>query len=154
MSDDDLVGGEEARNLDRHFFPAPRRTLNARGFGHIGRHRKRNAAEKLYPLGDGVDDFRLLSVMLVEQEMELIKSWSGNLPMRFLVEVAEGHGVSQQQVERQHVRTRAVLLNCFSTLVKTRLGAHCPALASGCFRVEILLSHISSSLHNCRFVVY
>src|ERR1700689_1536640 len=152
MSDDDLVGVEEARNLDRHFFPAPRRTLNARGFGHIGRHRKRNAAEKLYPLGDGVDDFRLLSVMLVEQEMELIKSWSGNLPMRFLVEVAEGHGVSQQQVEllchfqayrfhkveRQHVRNRAVLLNCFSTLVKTRLGAHCPALAGGGFGVESL----------------
>src|SRR5271155_1116461 len=98
--------------------------------------------------------------MLVEQEMELIKGWSGNLPMRFLVEIAQGNGIGEQQVqllghfqanrfhkvERQHVRNRAVLLNCVSTLVKSRLRAHGHALAGGCFRVEILLSHMFSSL--------
>src|SRR5580658_8637458 len=106
--------------------------------------------------------------MLVEQEMKLIKGWPRNLPMRFLVEITQGHGVSQQKVEllghfqanrfhevkRQHVRNRAVLLNCVSTLMKSRLRAHGHALAGGCFRIEILLSHMFSSLRNYRFVVY
>ena len=30
MADDDLMSVEQARDLHRHFFPAPRRTLNAR----------------------------------------------------------------------------------------------------------------------------
>src|SRR5580693_4096752 len=98
--------------------------------------------------------------MLVEQEMKLIKGWSRNLPMRFLVEIAQGHGICQQQVEllghfqtnrlrkikRQHVRNRAVRLNFVGALVKTRLSADCRSPGGGCFRVEIFLGHMFSWL--------
>jgi hypothetical protein len=38
VADDDLVGIQQAGNLHWDLFPAPRRTLDARGFGHVGSH--------------------------------------------------------------------------------------------------------------------
>jgi len=78
----------------------------------------------------------LFSVVLVEEQMELIKSWPCDLPMRFFVEIAKGHGVGQHEVEllghfeanrlfqfeRQEVRNGAIGLNFGSTLVKAGLG--------------------------------
>src|ERR1700685_247288 len=57
MADDDLVRVEQAGNLYWYFFPAPWGTLDASGFGYVGSHGNRDAAEKLYSFGDGVDDF-------------------------------------------------------------------------------------------------
>src|SRR6266446_4039367 len=93
VSNDDLVRIQQAGNLYWHFFPAPRRPLDARGFGHIGRHGNRDATQKLDPLGDRVHNLRLFFVVLVEQEVKLVEGWSGNLPVRFLIEIAQRHGV-------------------------------------------------------------
>jgi len=49
--------------------------------------------------GDRIYQFRLFAIMLIEQQVELIKSWPGNLPMRFLVEITQSHGIGQQEVE-------------------------------------------------------
>src|SRR5208337_1415249 len=95
MSDDNLVGIQQSGNLHRHLFPASRRTLNAGGFRHISGHRNRNSSEKLYPFGDSVYDLRLLSIMLVEQEMKLIEGWPRDLPLRFLVQIAQGHEIGR-----------------------------------------------------------
>jgi hypothetical protein len=68
--------------------------------------------------------------------MQLIKSRPGNLPMRFLVEIAKRHGVGQQLVkllghfeadrflefERESVIHGSIRLNFTGTLVKARLG--------------------------------
>ena len=58
-----------------------------------------NAAEKLNSLGDGIDNLGLLSVVFVEQQVQLIEGWSGHLPVRFLVEIPQSHGIGKQQVE-------------------------------------------------------
>src|SRR5271156_4983117 len=66
VADNDLMSVEKTGKLHWHCFPAPRRSRDARGFRHISRHRNRNSAKQLNPLGDGVDDFRLFSEMLIE----------------------------------------------------------------------------------------
>ena len=67
--------------------------------------------------------------------MELIKGGPGDLPVRLLVEVAQRHGVGEQQIEllghfqahgffqfeRQHVGNRAVALNFGGVLMKAWL---------------------------------
>src|SRR5712671_7284457 len=93
--------------------------------------------------------------MLIEQEMELIESWAGHLPVRFLVEIPQSDGVGKQQVElfrhfqanrllqvqRQHVRDGSIFLNFGSALVKARLRAYASSYTGGGLRVEILLGH-------------
>ena len=68
--------------------------------------------------------------------MKLIKGRAGDLPMRFLVEIAQGHGIGQKLVEvlghfqadgffqfqRQSVADGAVLLDFAGSLVKMGLG--------------------------------
>src|SRR5579862_9172395 len=160
MPQDDLVGIEQARNLHRHLFPAPGRTLDARGFSHVGSHGNGDSTEKLYTLGDRIYQFRLLAIMLIEQQVKLIKSWSSNLPVRFLVEITQRHGVGQQKVKllshlkanwlfqfkRQHMLNSSVLLNFSGTLVKPRLCVQNSALARRGFRVQIFLGHVMFSL--------
>src|SRR4029453_17355298 len=62
-------------------------------------HRDAHAAQELYALGDLVDELVLLVVVLVEQEMQLIKSRAGDLPMMFLVQISKGDRVGQELVE-------------------------------------------------------
>src|SRR5260370_21971576 len=45
--DDDLVGFEEAGDLDGHLFPASRRALDAGGLGYVWGHGDGDAAEEL-----------------------------------------------------------------------------------------------------------
>jgi len=81
VPDDDLVGVQKTGNLNWNFFPAPRWALDARRLGDVGSHGNRDSPEKLNSFRNGIHKFRLFSVMLVEQQMELIESWSGNLPV-------------------------------------------------------------------------
>src|SRR2546425_9354729 len=67
--------------------------------GHIGRHRNTDAAEQLDAFGDRIDQRGLLRMMLVEQQMELVESGPGYLPVMLLVQVAQRHGVREQLVE-------------------------------------------------------
>src|SRR5208282_2901722 len=61
--------------------------------------RDTDSTEKLNALGDGVDEFVLFFVVLIEKKMELVESGSRNLPMRLLVEIAQSHGIGQELVE-------------------------------------------------------
>jgi hypothetical protein len=55
-----------------------------------------DATQQLDSLRNRVHQFDLLSEMLIEQQMELGKSWTGNLPVRFLIQVSQHHRVSEQ----------------------------------------------------------
>jgi hypothetical protein len=75
--------------------------------------------------------------------MKLVEGWAGNLPMRFLVEIAQSHGIGQKQIELlghfqadgffqfqgQRVVHGAVLLDFMSSLVKVRLGGYSSIVA-------------------------
>ena len=52
LTNDGLVGIQQARQLDWNLFPTARRTLDMRSLGHVGSHRDAHAAEKLNALGD------------------------------------------------------------------------------------------------------
>src|SRR5207244_2579481 len=103
---------------------------------HISRHRDADTAQQLDPLRDEVDQVRLLLVMLVEQQMELVERLAGHLPVMLLVQVANRDGVGQRLVQRLHApladrllqadRKRgdaAVLLELLGTLSGVRPGA-------------------------------
>jgi hypothetical protein len=62
-------------------------------------HLDAHAAQELNALGDFVDKLVLFVVVLVEQEMQLIKSRAGGLPVMFLVQISEGDRVGQELVE-------------------------------------------------------
>src|SRR5437773_10200922 len=76
--------------------------------------------------------------------MKLVKGWAGDLPVRLLVEVAQGHGVGKQLVEvfghfqanwlfkfqRQGVGDGAIRLDFSSFLMKVWLGSD-PSIVSG-----------------------
>src|SRR5947209_841754 len=61
----DLVGFEEAGDLDGHLFPASRRALDTSGLGYVAAHGDGDATEKLDAFGDGVNHFDLLVEVLV-----------------------------------------------------------------------------------------
>ena len=69
----DLVRMQQARNLDRCLFATLRRPGNECRLGDIVCHRDAHAAQELNALGDFVDKLVLFVVVLVEQEMQLIK---------------------------------------------------------------------------------
>ncbi len=62
---------------------------DARNLGNIVRHRDADATEQLYPLGNGVDQLHLLVEVLVEEQMQLVERGPSDLPVRFLVQIAE-----------------------------------------------------------------
>jgi hypothetical protein len=85
--------------LDRNLFPATRRSLDLRGLGHVRSHRQANAAKQLNALGYRINQLILLAVMLIEEQVELVKGGAGNLPMTFLVEVTQSHRVRKQLIQ-------------------------------------------------------
>jgi hypothetical protein len=71
---------------------------DSRYLGNIVRHCDADAAEELYPLGDGVDQFHLLVEVLVEKQVQLVERRPGDLPVRFLVQIGERHYVGKKLV--------------------------------------------------------
>ena len=57
--------------------------------------RQGHTPKELNPFGDRVDQFDLLVVVFVEEQMELIKSSTGNLPVGFFVHIAKCHRVGK-----------------------------------------------------------
>src|SRR5262249_10193619 len=55
--------------------------------------------EKLNSLGNCVDKFVLLVVVLIEKKMKLIERVAGDLPVVLFVEIAKGNGVCQDLIE-------------------------------------------------------
>src|SRR5689334_12570706 len=89
LFEENFVSFEKARNLNGHFFASTGRTGNDSCFGNVRRHGETNAAQKLDTLGNGVNEFVLFFVMLVEEKMELVKSVACDLPVMLFVEVAK-----------------------------------------------------------------
>jgi len=50
-------------------------------------------------LGDGVDEFVLLFIVLIEKKMKLVEGVAGDLPVVFFVEITEGDGVGENLIE-------------------------------------------------------
>ena len=82
-----------------HFFAAARRAGNQSRFRDVCRHGDADAAEKLDSFRDRVHEFVLLAVMLVEEQMELVERHSRDLPVVFLVHVAQRHGVGEELIQ-------------------------------------------------------
>src|ERR1700722_15026751 len=78
---DDLVGFEEAGDLYRNLLAATGRSGDLCDFGAITAHGDGDASEKLDAFGDGIDELYLLVEVLVEEEMELVESRAGHLPV-------------------------------------------------------------------------
>ena len=62
--------------------------------------RKRNTAECDDAFGQRVHQLHLLVVVLIKEEMQLVKGCAADLPVMLFVQVAEHHGICQQWVER------------------------------------------------------
>lgn len=99
FAQDDLVSFDETRNLSGDFFPFFGRTRNLCQFDDIGSGRNTDTAEQLDTLGKHVDDFVLFGSVLVEEFVKREKGRAGDLPMVFLVEVAQSDGVGEDLVE-------------------------------------------------------
>ena len=69
----DLVCMEQARDLGGNFLSPPGRPWNQRRLCDVVCHRNAHAAEQLNTLRHGVYHFVLLVIVLIEEEMELIK---------------------------------------------------------------------------------
>src|SRR5579862_4858713 len=67
LSNDHLMRIQQPRKLYRGGLTSARWPLDSRHLSNIVRHRDADAAEELYPLGDGVDQFDLLVEVLVEK---------------------------------------------------------------------------------------
>src|ERR1700751_5021264 len=98
LSNDHLMRVEQSGKLYRDRLTAAGRTPDPRHLSNVVRHRDADAAEELYPLGDGVDQFHLLVEVLVEKQMQLVERRPGDLPVRFLVQIAERHCVGKKLV--------------------------------------------------------
>src|SRR5438105_3433273 len=97
--DHDLVCVQEARDLHGRLLAALRRPRYQRRLGDVVRRRDAHASEQLDPLCNRVDQLALFCRMFVEQQVELIEARTRHLPMMLLVEVAQGHGVSEDLVQ-------------------------------------------------------
>jgi hypothetical protein len=77
-----------------------KRTLDLRSLRYIRCHGYADAAEQLNTLGDGINEFDLLVEVLIEEQMQLVEPRPCDLPVRFLVQIAEGHGIRKELVEQ------------------------------------------------------
>ena len=82
---DQLVRFQQPRDLHRRFFASLRRPRQRGGLGHVGAMAMLDAAQHHDPLGDLVDQLRLLAGMLVEQQVQLIERRARHLPVVLLV---------------------------------------------------------------------
>src|SRR5690242_9858528 len=98
LSNDHLMRVQQSGKLYRDRLTSARWTLDSRHLSNILRHRDADAAKELNPLGDGVDQFHLLVEVLVEKQMQLVERRPGDLPVRFLVQIAERHCVGKKLV--------------------------------------------------------
>lgn len=97
--ENEFVGFEEAGDLHGGLFSSARWARDHRGFGDVGRHRKADSAEELNALGDGIYELVLFSVMLIEEQVELVKGVARDLPVVLFVHVAQGHCVGEELVQ-------------------------------------------------------
>ena len=71
------------RDLNRHFLAALGRARYVGVFGHVRRHGVAQSAERLDSFRNFIHQLRLLVMVLVEEQMQVIKSVTRNLPVVF-----------------------------------------------------------------------
>jgi hypothetical protein len=76
---------------------------------HLGRHGHADAAQHHDPLGDQIHQFVLFAEMLVEQQVQLVESGPRQLPVVFLVQIAERDRVREQLVKILGARSACLL---------------------------------------------
>src|SRR3954462_2885023 len=100
------------------------------------RHRQTDPAQQLNALSYRIHKFNLLGKVLVIQKMKLVKGRPGNLPMRFLIKIAQRDAVDEQHVEsvrhfephrllefkRKQLGNGAVGLDLWRTLMQSGLS--------------------------------
>ncbi len=94
-----LVSFEKTGDLHGHGLTAARKPGNHGRLRHVRRHSQADAAQELNPLCDLVYQLILFAVMLIKEQMELVKSMAGDLPVMFLVHITEGYGVGENLIE-------------------------------------------------------
>jgi hypothetical protein len=62
-------------------------------------HGHRHAPQNLNSLGNGINQHRLLFIVLIVEQVQLVEGGAHNLPMVLFVHVAQRDGVGQQLVE-------------------------------------------------------
>lgn len=97
--EDALVGIEQARDLHGGFFAVAGHAGDAAQLGHIVGHSHGHAAQNLDALGNLIYQIRLLFVVLVEEQVQLVERGAHHLPVVFFVHIAQRHGIGQQLVE-------------------------------------------------------
>jgi hypothetical protein len=91
LSNDHLMRVQQPGKLYRDGLTSAGWRLDSRHLSNIVRHRDADAAEELYPLGDGVDEFHLLVEVLVEKQMQLVERRPGDLRCRVISDVRTGN---------------------------------------------------------------
>ena len=66
---------------------------------HVMCHGNAQSSQNLDAFRDQVHQFRLLVVVLIKEQMELVKGRACRLPMRFFVQVTKRHRIREQLVE-------------------------------------------------------
>src|SRR6266705_4085463 len=144
-----FVSFEKTRDLYRCFLPATRRPRDHSCLGHVCGHCKADAAQQLNPLGDLIHEFVLLPVMLIKEQMELVKRMARDLPVMFFVHIAECYRVREKLIQvlgtgcaglfiqsNRQLGDLAIRLNFRGVLVLNR-----PSLFRACF--ELVISSIA-----------
>src|SRR5919108_3945731 len=62
-------------------------------------HRNGNSSEYLNSFSKEVHKVALFFIVFVVQEMQLVESWPGHLPMVLLVHVAKCHGIGEELIK-------------------------------------------------------
>ena len=90
---------EQARQHRRHLLAAVRRARHARDLGDVARIAHGDAAQRLHPLGDRVDQHELLPGVLVEQQVQLVEGRPPHQPVVLLVQRDQDLRVGQELIE-------------------------------------------------------
>src|SRR5581483_2076334 len=134
LANDCLVSIQQTGNLYWNLFPSLWRAFNLSSFGHIMGHSDCQAAEKLNALRNRVNDLYLLGKVLIEKQVQLVKSWPGDLPVRLFIQIAKCHRVREQLVKLlSHFKTHRLFqlkMKCVGDSAETlKLG--CALMNSG-----------------------
>src|SRR6202030_415155 len=100
LEEDLFMCVEQSRDLRRQRFSPLGRTCDRAHLRYVMRRREWDTAERGDAFGQSVHQPDLLGIVFVKQEMQRIEGSPSNLPMVFLVQIAQRHCVGEQLVER------------------------------------------------------
>jgi hypothetical protein len=93
------VSLEKTRDLYRCLLTATRNPRDHSSLGHVRGLCQADAAQELNPLGDLVNEFVLFSVMLIKEQMKLVKRMARDLLMMFFVHISQRYRVREKLIQ-------------------------------------------------------